>query len=47
MQHVYDSEELWGKLLLSPSAYVVLAATTMLEVTLLDLVYARLGAVTG
>lgn len=47
MQHVCDSKELWGKLLLSPSAYVVLAATAMLEVALLDPVYARLGAVTG
>lgn len=47
MQHVYDSEELWEKLLLSPSAYVVLTATAMLEVTLLDPLYTRLGGVMG
>lgn len=30
MEHMYISEGLWEKLLLSPSAYVVLTATDML-----------------
>lgn len=47
MQWMYDSEALWEKLLLSPSAYVVLTATAMLEIMLLDPFYTRLGSVTS
>lgn len=44
---MYDSEELQEKLLLSPSAYVVLTATAKLEITLLDPFYNGLEAVTA
>lgn len=47
MQHVYDSAELQGKVLLSPSAYVVLTGTAVLKVTLLDPFCTRLRASTS